>query len=589
MFTEFDFKRLEISSLVLSADNARDLSGEQSAARRIKFAELVESIREKGILEPLIVRDLYDGRYEIIAGERRYRAMQQVLKDAGERFLTLPCMVALGIEDDEAIEIGLIENLQRDDLTPFEAAEAFKRYLANKVDQTAAAYDLSLKTGIPAHAIRRQVRLLDLPQQILDDWKQGNLSAGHVEMFSRIGDNEIALRAHHECRRRKMSIRELRDYTTSISPSLERGFFDKADCQTCASNSGLQSGLFGEEDPGSQCLNPSCFETKQELFLQTNWGQSKAAKTYGTLGFRFGHRVGQEQREPIVNVESAGRCLECPQFVSVVRLTGEVVSMYEKTCVGPRNCFEELYRKRPETEPEPEAAEEQQEQVDSIPVEKPEASLQPAQKKEEPKKNRDENTGPINNPKRAEVYREKYLETELPARISKERSDAPQPLRLLILSLALTSQAARNELYGPLGLKSSDSPVKVAAEVFEIPVKEAPIYLREMATALIMSKVSIDITPAVRLEVAKRFGIEMHTDWRITEGYLQSLKRDEIIRLGEEKNVKLWSDEVVRTYRDEHFPNKALASLKKDQLISLVMESGVDLAGRVPAEILGGK
>lgn len=92
----------------------------QPRREAVDIDELAESIREKGILEPILVRPLADGRYQIIAGERRYRAAQRV------GLSTVPC-IELDVDDRGCLEISLIENLQRRNLSPFEEAEAIAR------------------------------------------------------------------------------------------------------------------------------------------------------------------------------------------------------------------------------------------------------------------------------------------------------------------------------------------------------------------------------------------------------------------------------------------------------------------------------
>ena len=117
-----------------------------------KLQELAESIKEKGILEPLIVRKTDQG-YELIVGERRWRAAQKAgLKEVP--------VVVKEAEGREALEISLIENLQREDLNPIEAAEAFKHLIEEfKISQE----DLSKRIGKDRTTIANTLRLLKLP------------------------------------------------------------------------------------------------------------------------------------------------------------------------------------------------------------------------------------------------------------------------------------------------------------------------------------------------------------------------------------------------------------------------------------------
>jgi ParB family chromosome partitioning protein len=141
--------------------------------------ELADSISQNGLLQPILVREYGDGRYQIIAGERRFRAS----KIAG---LTEIPAIILDKDDRKAAEIALIENIQREDLNPIEEAMAF-RALAEEYDLTQE--ELSIKVGKSRSAIANATRLLDLPDEVLNLVASGELSAGH-------GRTLLGLRTH---------------------------------------------------------------------------------------------------------------------------------------------------------------------------------------------------------------------------------------------------------------------------------------------------------------------------------------------------------------------------------------------------------
>ena len=134
-----------------------------------KLQELADSIKEKGILEPLIVRKAADG-YELVVGERRWRAAQK----AGLR--EVPVLVK-ELEDREVLEVSLIENLQRDDLNPLEEAEGFKHLLEEfEISQE----DLGTRLGKDRTTIANTLRLLKLPSEVKDQLLQNRISSGHA-------------------------------------------------------------------------------------------------------------------------------------------------------------------------------------------------------------------------------------------------------------------------------------------------------------------------------------------------------------------------------------------------------------------------
>jgi ParB family chromosome partitioning protein len=143
---------------------------------RRRFAEaeleaLAQSIREKGILQPLLVRSLtaQETDFELIAGERRWRAAQRV------GLHEVPIIIRQ-ISDSEALEIALIENLQREDLSPLEEAEAYRR-LIDEFGRTQAS--LAEALGKSRSHVANMVRLLALPAPVRHRLDEGELSAGH--------------------------------------------------------------------------------------------------------------------------------------------------------------------------------------------------------------------------------------------------------------------------------------------------------------------------------------------------------------------------------------------------------------------------
>ena len=169
--------------------------------------ELAASIAENGLLQPILVREYGNGRYQIIAGERRFRAS----KLAG---LTEISAIVLDKDDKKAAEIALIENIQREDFNPIEEAMAFKS-LAEEYGLTQE--ELSAKIGKSRSAIANSVRLLDLPKPVLDMVASGEISAGHGRTLLgvKLRDNMILLaKKTAEC---DLSVRQLEEEVKRIN------------------------------------------------------------------------------------------------------------------------------------------------------------------------------------------------------------------------------------------------------------------------------------------------------------------------------------------------------------------------------------
>ncbi len=144
-----------------------------------KLQELADSIKEKGILEPLIVRRVQEG-YELIVGERRWRAAQKAgLKE-------VPVLVK-ELDDREVLEVSLIENLQRDDLNPIEEAEAYKRLTE---EFGISQEELGTRLGKDRTTVANTLRLLKLPSEVRDQLLRNRITSGHARAILSLESRE---------------------------------------------------------------------------------------------------------------------------------------------------------------------------------------------------------------------------------------------------------------------------------------------------------------------------------------------------------------------------------------------------------------
>lgn len=135
--------------------------------------ELADSIKRHGILSPIIVREISFDSYEIVAGERRFRA-------ANKNNLTeVPCIIE-SFENQDSLEVALIENLQREDLNPVEEAQGYDRL---KREFGLTQEDISSFTGKARSTIANALRILNLPQEVLDLISAGKIDRGHAKVL----------------------------------------------------------------------------------------------------------------------------------------------------------------------------------------------------------------------------------------------------------------------------------------------------------------------------------------------------------------------------------------------------------------------
>jgi ParB family transcriptional regulator, chromosome partitioning protein len=169
--------------------------------------ELKESIRQNGIIQPVTVRPSSDGTYELISGERRVRASNEIgLK-------SVPAYIIEVKSDAEMLELALIENLQREHLNPVEIALSYQR-LTQEVGLSAE--DIAARVGKDRTTIVNFIRLLKLPQKIQDALRRGKISAGHARMLVALPDELVQMRFFEKIVKKDLNVRQveklIRDY-----------------------------------------------------------------------------------------------------------------------------------------------------------------------------------------------------------------------------------------------------------------------------------------------------------------------------------------------------------------------------------------
>jgi len=161
--------------------------------------ELADSIREQGILQPLIVRRKAEGRYELVAGERRYRAARM----AG---VSEAPVVAIDADDRRALELALIENLQREDLNPLEEARGYQAL----VDRFGLTHEeIARHVGKARVTVTNALRLLELAPEVQQMLGEGRISAGHAKVLLGVSIPREQVLLAERVAREQLSVRQL--------------------------------------------------------------------------------------------------------------------------------------------------------------------------------------------------------------------------------------------------------------------------------------------------------------------------------------------------------------------------------------------
>lgn len=207
--TESSFNDLFFDNSVDSGDNGTTLRLSEIEPNKDQprknfdnesLKQLAESISEHGVLQPLIVRSQSDGSYQIIAGERRWRAA----KMAG--LSEIPVIVRDDITEEQAMQIAMIENLQRENLNPIEEALGYKE-LIEKYDMTQDK--LAKALGKARSSIANSLGLLSMPNGVQELLRTGKLSAGHCKALKKVKDEALMIELAHKTAEGELSVRQV--------------------------------------------------------------------------------------------------------------------------------------------------------------------------------------------------------------------------------------------------------------------------------------------------------------------------------------------------------------------------------------------
>ncbi|MBN3785673.1 PRTRC system ParB family protein [Burkholderia sp. Ac-20353] len=223
-----------------------------------EMEEMRASVRARGVDTPVLVRPLDDGTFQLIAGGRRYKAAMDV---HGETY-DMPVSIKF-VDEVEAEEIALVENIQRADMSPGEEAVAAAKMVGRcKGDREEAAR----RTGWSLQTLNSRLALMNCSVSVLEALNTRKLNLGHAELLAAISkENQDKVLPIIVAEKR--SVADVKKMVESVSCSLNAAIFDKEQCTNCAHNSSTQSALFGESIADGNCTNRACYNEKTEKQL----------------------------------------------------------------------------------------------------------------------------------------------------------------------------------------------------------------------------------------------------------------------------------------------------------------------------------
>ncbi|GGD94481.1 PRTRC system ParB family protein [Caballeronia grimmiae] len=224
-----------------------------------EMEELTASVREKGVIQPVIVRTLADGGFSLVAGGRRYKA---ALAAHGEDY-EIPVVVR-DIDEVEARQLAIIENIQRADMSPAEEAIAAAEQVGlckGDRDEVARIFGWSRAT------LDKRLALMNCSTPVLDALSTRQILLGHAELLAAL-PKETQDKLLPVIIKEGKAVAEVKKTIEQVACSLAAAIFDKADCAGCPHNSSTQGEMFGESIGTGNCTNRNCYNEKTEKMLE---------------------------------------------------------------------------------------------------------------------------------------------------------------------------------------------------------------------------------------------------------------------------------------------------------------------------------
>jgi len=521
-----------------------------------KLKEMAESIKEKGVIEPIIVRPT-GSHFEIVCGERRYRASQL----AGNT--DIPAVVRT-LDDKQALEFQVIENLQREDVHPLEEAEGYELLMQKHGYKTVD--DLAIKVGKSKAYIYGRLKLCELLPENRKLFYDGKLSPSTALLVARIpahlqkeaGKKVACGRCQGDA---PMSYREAlewieEDFMLRLKEAQfdtkEKGLAGKSSCADCPKRTGNQKELFADVTGADVCTDPACFNAKKSAFAQRHVnalkkdGKQVVSPEEAKKLFDYENDNTPNQKYVSIDEEEywGGQCrklrpmLKATKDVKIIYAiqpySGKIIEMVEKT---------------------------------ELPKILKNAGI---------KVNRDDSSCRVVNLEKAK--KENRIRAACRGLwISKVSAAKDQRcMRVIILDIILHDMGWSESADLLKGILTGTSYGRCWSipKLYDLGDEEV-----QKLIVKVISKKSEVLDDKDLQFLCDKLGFSVAKDYTITKSYLQAMTKDHLVALAKEIGLV------------KHFESKGIScahmdAIKKPQIIGIFLKQGFDLKGKVPKELL---
>lgn len=526
---------------------------------------LTESVREHGVAQPILVRPIGDGLFQIIAGERRYRAALAAFGDEYEMNLLIrECT------ESEARILANIENTQRADMSATEEAHSAAVIVGEvKGDRDEAARLLSWSRS----KLDTRLALMNCSESVQNALNERAIKLGHAELFASLSkeNQDKILPALIE---RNLSVADLKALIEKAAAKLSAAIFDQADCAACPHNSSVQRTMFQESVMDGSCTNNACYKTKTEATLEST--KESLKDEYPVIRIvRAGDNFAQVKLRADgpsgVGVEQAEACRGCADFGAAVSALPERMGVvFKDQCFKP-SCNQEKVAARIRTEKEARDAVAKAATEAASSTEAPKGATEAKGKDKPPA---DVKTT-VSEGDKVKAYREEVWRKAMKKEIGASYDVSVQYLIALAVTgnIRYVNQTGMTKVFELLfGEKKASDLQKVADQAQQL-------LPDQMDKAMLMLAVSamedLPVTELTRL--TKHIKLDLTKHWKMDAAFLTLFTKSEIEVIA--KSVKL------HVALGDGF--KKLFTEKKDVLIEkLLAVKGFDYSATIPPVLM---
>ncbi|WP_321853418.1 PRTRC system ParB family protein [Paraburkholderia tropica] len=522
-----------------------------------KMAEMIESVRAQGVIQPVLVRPLEDGQHQLVAGERRLRAAREA---HGEDY-PMPVVIR-EMDEFEARSLALIENIQRDDMAPSEEAVAAAEIVGLcQGDRDEAARQLGWTRAV----LDARLALMNCSASVLDALNTRTIKLGHAELFAAFTKEQqdkilpVVVKEGH-------TVADLKSVLERASCSLSAAIFDKSDCAGCQHNSAAQAEMFGESIATGNCTNRNCYNEKTEKQLDaTAAGLRDEFQTVRIVRPGDNHTRIQLVADGAkgVGVEQSKACYACQNFgAAVSALPDSLGKVYKGQCFDTVCNMKKVAARIKSEKPEPAAAKAASSNGTS--------KASSAAKGEKPAAAAPEATV-VSESDRVKTYRVALWRKALRREVSQDAALA----RRYLLAIVATGQARSIEA-GPLNtiwerLIDDKPSVGDFGKAATAAATLAADNEGKLMIAVTMSAIQgVDVPYLTSMCRHHRLDLAKH--WKLDKEFLELITKSE---------MKVVADEIgLRAAMGDNF-KKAFAKSKSEVIDALLSVDGFDYTGKV--------